>query len=148
MVSKKGSRSTSRTIKYKSKPDSFSESAANKTLEWVHIVPRRGVTYVGKQGRSTERLGSGKHLATGKRYWRTGYRRKDGTRVKGHYVKYGWAVKTVSGRPTSKLFTSKERAIAYAVKMSKASGGEIVIHGRDGRIREKVSYDPLPPKKS
>ncbi|MFS4459266.1 DUF2188 domain-containing protein [Bdellovibrio sp. HCB2-146] len=56
----------------------------------------------------------------------------------------GWAVKTagytVSRQPTQKA------AISTATNMAKSDRSEVVIHGRDGKIREKNSYGNDPRK--
>ena len=43
---------------------------------------------------------------------------------------------------------TQQGAIASAVGVAQNQGGEVVIHGRDGKIRSKDSYgnDPNPPK--
>jgi hypothetical protein len=61
----------------------------------------------------------------------------------------GWAVRTESrSRPTS-IHPSQREAIEAARKLAKQSATQLVIHGRDGRIRERDSYvpDPFPPKR-
>jgi len=67
-----------------------------------------------------------------------------------HVVRHsgGWAVKGAgNGRATSVHHTQKA-AIKHAVKIAKRRHSEVVIHGRDGRIRDKNSYgnDPHPPQ--
>jgi len=44
--------------------------------------------------------------------------------------------------------SSQREAIEAARKLAKDTATELVIHGRDGRIRERDSYasDPLPPR--
>lgn len=65
-----------------------------------------------------------------------------------HVVKNGknWSVKSDG----SVLSTHKTQADAnkMATQMAKIDRSEVVVHGRDGRIREKNSYgnDPFPPK--
>ena len=60
----------------------------------------------------------------------------------------GWAVKPAgSGRDSSKHRTQRtaiDRARRNAIRQS----SEVVIHGMDGKIRDKDSYgtDPCPPK--
>jgi hypothetical protein len=58
----------------------------------------------------------------------------------------GW-VNKVAGEVVSKHRT-QQNANEKAVQIAKAQKSEHVIHGRDGRIREKDSYgnDPNPPK--
>ena len=65
-----------------------------------------------------------------------------------HVVKSGnhWAVKsngmTLSGHNTQK------QAIESGKIIAKLTHGELSVHGRNGRIREKNNYgsDPFPPK--
>jgi hypothetical protein len=63
----------------------------------------------------------------------------------------GWGVKTPgASKPNSthRTQSAAEKAAKNAVK--KAGGGEVVIHGRDGRIRDSDTVspgnDPNPPK--
>jgi hypothetical protein len=60
----------------------------------------------------------------------------------------GWAVKPEGGRSASSVHGTQREAIDCAREIARSHGGELVIHGRDGRIRDRVSYgaDPLPPK--
>jgi hypothetical protein len=57
-----------------------------------------------------------------------------------------WSVKQ-KGRTTSEHY-KQETAINTALPIAKRQGTELVIHGRDGRIRSKDSYgrDPMPPR--
>ena len=60
----------------------------------------------------------------------------------------GWKVKGVgNSKATSKHDTQKE-AIEAARKIARNQKSEVVIHGRDGKIRAKDSYgnDPFPPR--
>lgn len=60
----------------------------------------------------------------------------------------GWAVKGEgNGRATRVAKTQKE-AIAHGRSIAKNQGSELVIHGKDGRIRDKDSFgsDPCPPR--
>lgn len=60
----------------------------------------------------------------------------------------GWAVRGEgNSRDTSHHATQAEAAEA-ARDIARRQGSEVLIHGRDGRIREKDSYgnDPFPPK--
>jgi hypothetical protein len=43
---------------------------------------------------------------------------------------------------------TQQEAIASAVNVARNQGGEVVVHGQNGRIRSKDSYgnDPNPPK--
>jgi uncharacterized protein YdaT len=60
----------------------------------------------------------------------------------------GWAVRGEGNkRDTSRHDTQKE-AIDAARDIAINQRGEVVIHGRDGKIRDKDSYgnDPCPPR--
>lgn len=59
-----------------------------------------------------------------------------------------WIVrKEGSSRPTSVHQTQRD-AVAAARNIARNQSGELVIHGRDGRIRGRDSYraDPMPPR--
>lgn len=60
----------------------------------------------------------------------------------------GWAVRTEGRSRATSIHTSQREAIEAARKLAKEAATILVIHGRDGRIRERDSYtpDPLPPK--
>ena len=62
--------------------------------------------------------------------------------------KDGWAVKSEGASKASSIEKTQVKAIKEAVKIAKHQKSEVVIHGRDGKIRDKDSYgnDPLPPK--
>lgn len=58
-----------------------------------------------------------------------------------------WAVrKEGSSRDTSR-FSTQEEAIRAGRRIARNQGSELLVHGRDGRIRERRSYgdDPHPP---
>jgi uncharacterized protein YdaT len=59
-----------------------------------------------------------------------------------------WAVKGEGNKRASSLQPTQERAIRDATRIARREGAEVVIHGRDGKIRDKDSYgrDPYPPK--
>ncbi len=50
-------------------------------------------------------------------------------------------------RPTA-IFPTQKEAIERAREIAQHQKSELVIHGKDGKIREKDSYgnDPYPPK--
>lgn len=60
----------------------------------------------------------------------------------------GWANVRPGGERASSVHTTQAEAIERGREIAQNSGGEHVIHGRDGRIRESNSYgnDPHPPK--
>jgi len=59
-----------------------------------------------------------------------------------------WVVKPEGGRGASSVHDTQREAIDQAQEIARNQGGALVIHGRDGRIRDRVSYGavPLPPK--
>lgn len=66
-----------------------------------------------------------------------------------HVVKNGkdWNIKS-DGKTLSSGHRTQEEARKQAVEYAKADRTEVVVHGRDGKIRQKDSYgkDPHPPK--
>jgi len=60
----------------------------------------------------------------------------------------GWAVKKGGAQRASSLHDTQKEAIQEARQISRNSGTELKIHGKDGRIRESDSHgnDPFPPK--
>lgn len=59
----------------------------------------------------------------------------------------GWEVK-VEGRVGGRLFQTQNEAIRAGRELARGSGSENIIHGRDGRIRQRDTYgrDPFPPR--
>ncbi len=59
----------------------------------------------------------------------------------------GWAVKKSGSHRVTKLFGTKKDAASFARNIAKFYG-ELVIHDKDGRVLEIVTYgsDPVPPK--
>jgi uncharacterized protein YdaT len=60
----------------------------------------------------------------------------------------GWAVRSAGAQRPSGVFETQREAIGRAREISRNRGSELLIHGRDGRIRERASHghDPSPPK--
>jgi hypothetical protein len=60
----------------------------------------------------------------------------------------GWAVRSEGSSRATSIHSSQREAIDAARKLAKKTATQLVIHGRDGRIRERDSYasDPLPPR--
>ncbi len=58
-----------------------------------------------------------------------------------------WQVKGEHSTRATKNFDRQSDAIDFARQIAKNNNSELVIHGRDGRIRDKDSYgnDPCPP---
>lgn len=67
-----------------------------------------------------------------------------------HVVKNdeGWSVKGAGNSKATKIFRTQKEAIEFARDIAINQKSEVVIHGRDGKIRDKDSYgnDPNPPK--
>lgn len=59
----------------------------------------------------------------------------------------GWDVKIEGVRGGSHYSTQRE-AIEAGRKLARGKGSEHIVHGRDGRIRQRDSYgrDPFPPR--
>lgn len=66
-----------------------------------------------------------------------------------HVVKHpdGWAVKGANNSKATKVTSTQKEAIEIARDIAKNQESELLIHGRNGRIREKDSHgnDPHPP---
>ena len=67
-----------------------------------------------------------------------------------HVVPHGkdWAVKGAGNEKATKITDTQKQAIDVAKEIAKHQKSEVVIHGTDGKIRDKDSYgnDPFPPK--
>ncbi len=59
-----------------------------------------------------------------------------------------WNVKGAGNSKATKSFETQKEAIEFAKQIAKNQKSEVVIHGRDGKIRDKDSYgnDPNLPK--
>ena len=60
----------------------------------------------------------------------------------------GWAVKPEGGQRPSSVHDRQSDAIEQAREISQNQGSELIIHDRNGRIRDRDSHgsDPFPPK--
>ncbi len=60
----------------------------------------------------------------------------------------GWQVKGAGNTKATARTETQADAIRIARDIATNKGSEVVIHGRNGQIREKNSYgnDPYPPK--
>ncbi len=60
----------------------------------------------------------------------------------------GWQVKGAGNEKATKVTETQKKAIDVAKDIAKHQKSEVVIHGTNGRIRDKDSYgnDPVPPK--
>lgn len=67
-----------------------------------------------------------------------------------HVVKHsdGWAVKGAGNEKATKVTSTQAEAIKVAKQIAVNQGSELLIHGKNGRIREKNTYgeDSHPPK--
>jgi hypothetical protein len=60
----------------------------------------------------------------------------------------GWAVKKEGNDRASSVHPTQKEAMDAGRNIAKTERSELVIHGRDGKIRDSDSYgnDPHPPK--
>jgi len=60
----------------------------------------------------------------------------------------GWAVRREGADRASSVHETQQGAIDAGRDAAKGQRSELVIHGRDGRIRDKDSFgnDPCPPR--
>ncbi|MCF0052065.1 DUF2188 domain-containing protein [Dyadobacter sp. LJ53] len=60
----------------------------------------------------------------------------------------GWQVKGAGNEKATKVVDTQKQAISAATQIARNQKSEVVIHGRDGQIRDKDSYgnDPNPPR--
>lgn len=60
----------------------------------------------------------------------------------------GWAVRGAGSQRATSVHSTQREAIDTGRAISRNQGTELLIHGRDGRIRERDSHgnDPFPPK--
>lgn len=67
-----------------------------------------------------------------------------------HVVKRngGWAVRKAGASRDTSHHSTQTQAIGAATEIAKHQNSEVVIHGRDGTIREKNTYgnDRYPPR--
>lgn len=60
----------------------------------------------------------------------------------------GWAVRREGAERASTVTRTQQQAINAARRIARREHGELVVHGENGRIREKDSHgkDRFPPK--
>lgn len=60
----------------------------------------------------------------------------------------GWAVKGAGNQKATSVHPTQREAIGAARETARNQGSEMLIHGENGRIRERNTYgsDPFPPK--
>lgn len=67
-----------------------------------------------------------------------------------HVVPHGneWAVRGAGNKKVTSTFDTQQEAFERAKEIATNQQSEVLIHGRNGQIREKNSYgnDPFPPK--
>ena len=56
----------------------------------------------------------------------------------------GWGVRGAGNSRDTGLFQTQNEAVARARRIARNQGSELLIHGRDGRIRERSSYGHVP----
>lgn len=54
----------------------------------------------------------------------------------------GWAIKGSGSKKATRVFSTQEQAIKAGRDIARRQGSELLIHGKDGRIREKNTYGP------
>jgi hypothetical protein len=67
-----------------------------------------------------------------------------------HVVRNGkeWSVRGAGNTKRTATYNTQTEAIDRAREIARNQGSELLIHGRNGRIRERDSYgnDPYPPR--
>lgn len=60
----------------------------------------------------------------------------------------GWAVKSAGNQKATSVHQTQREAIETARDIARNQRSEMLIHGENGRIRERNTYgdDPYPPK--
>lgn len=60
----------------------------------------------------------------------------------------GWAVRGAGSQRATGVFETQQEAISRAREISRNQSSELMIHSRNGQIRERDSHghDPHPPK--
>ncbi len=60
----------------------------------------------------------------------------------------GWAVKSAGGQRATSVHSTQREAIQQGRSIARNQHSELLVHGRNGQIRERDSYgnDPYPPR--
>jgi Uncharacterized protein conserved in bacteria (DUF2188) len=60
----------------------------------------------------------------------------------------GWQVKGAGNSKATVITETQQQSINHAIPIAKNNHSEVVIHGKNGQIRDKDSYgnDSVPPK--
>ena len=53
----------------------------------------------------------------------------------------GWAVKGQGNSKYTAIYKYQDDAIRRARSIAKKHGADVIIHGRDGRVRDRMSFD-------
>ena len=56
----------------------------------------------------------------------------------------GWAVKIAGKARATSVHPTQQEAVAKARAIARAGGGELLIHGRDGAIRDRRNFGKDP----
>ncbi|MGL4652844.1 DUF2188 domain-containing protein [Cetobacterium sp.] len=51
-----------------------------------------------------------------------------------------WAIKGAGNSKVTKVFSTQKEAMSYGRAIAINQNSELIIHGKDGKIREKNSY--------
>ena len=59
-----------------------------------------------------------------------------------------WQHKADGNERPTRVTDTQQQSIDSAIGVAQNQGGEVIVHGKDGKIRSKDSYghDPCPPK--
>lgn len=72
------------------------------------------------------------------------------TKKNKHVVPKGdnWAIKGAGNSKVTKVVSTQKEAVQIARKIAINQGSEMLVHGRNGQIRERNTYgkDTFPPK--
>ena len=60
----------------------------------------------------------------------------------------GWVIRKEGNSRATSVHQTQRDAVEEAREIARTQGSELVIHGRDGRIRDRDSFgsDPMPPR--
>ena len=63
----------------------------------------------------------------------------------GHHVISGyrgeWRVRQAGAQRATRVFATREEAIAYARSLAQREGGDLFVHNEDGTVRDHRTYD-------
>jgi len=58
------------------------------------------------------------------------------------YHEHGWAIKNEGSNQVEKVFSYKKDAVQQAKKLARKSNASLTIQKRDGRVQQRISYNP------